>query len=61
MEKNLDEQIRLRAYHLWEMDGCPAGREQHYWFAAVTEITAHAMADVPVKKQPRKKAVRAAA
>ena len=61
MEKNLDEQIRIRAYQLWEMDGCQTGREQHYWFAAATEIAARAMADVPVKKQPRKKAVRAAA
>jgi hypothetical protein len=23
--------IRLRAYHLWEADGCPEGREAEFW------------------------------
>jgi hypothetical protein len=26
-----DERIRVRAYHLWEADGCPTGREVEYW------------------------------
>ena len=25
------QRIRERAYHLWEADGCPAGRETEYW------------------------------
>lgn len=28
------DQIRLRAYHLWEAEGRPAGRDQEYWFRA---------------------------
>jgi hypothetical protein len=33
-EKNTPERvnrIRERAYHLWEADGSPEGREQEYW------------------------------
>jgi hypothetical protein len=26
-----DQQIRERAYHLWEADGRPHGREEEYW------------------------------
>lgn len=25
------QRIRERAYHLWEADGCPAGRDTEYW------------------------------
>jgi hypothetical protein len=27
----LDERIRIRAYHLWEQDGRPAGRDAEFW------------------------------
>jgi Protein of unknown function (DUF2934) len=33
-QKNTPEResrIRERAYHLWEADGRPEGREQEYW------------------------------
>jgi len=26
-----EQRIRLRAYHLWEADGCPHGRAAEYW------------------------------
>jgi hypothetical protein len=26
-----DQRIRKRAYHLWEEDGCPEGRDLEYW------------------------------
>lgn len=26
-----DQRIRERAYHLWEADGCPEGRDLEYW------------------------------
>jgi hypothetical protein len=28
---SLDERIRVRAYHLWEADGRPRGREEEFW------------------------------
>ncbi len=26
-----EEKVRIRAYHLWEADGGPVGRDQEYW------------------------------
>lgn len=28
---NLNERIRKRAYHLWELDGRPEGRDLEFW------------------------------
>lgn len=58
----MEEQIRTRAYELWEEAGCPQGQDQAFWFRAATELAQNAMADVPVKKtRTRKPAVRKAA
>jgi hypothetical protein len=32
-----DDAIRQRAYFLWEKDGRPEGRDQHYWHLAHDE------------------------
>ena len=32
------EQIRQRAYELWEAAGCPEGREQEFWHEAEREL-----------------------
>ena len=37
---NLDEEIRRRAYELWEQHGRESGREQEHWFLAEREILA---------------------
>jgi hypothetical protein len=40
-KKNTPERtnrIRERAYHLWESDGRPEGREQEYWERAEAMI-----------------------
>jgi Protein of unknown function (DUF2934) len=40
-QKNTPERtnrIRERAYHLWEVDGRPEGREQEYWERAEAMI-----------------------
>ena len=34
-----DEQIRTRAYYLWEADGRPQGRDWEYWIKAKEEMT----------------------
>jgi hypothetical protein len=31
---DLDERIRERAYHLWEVEGYPEGRAEEYWYRA---------------------------
>lgn len=36
--RNLEDQTRATAYALWEADGKPEGKEQHYWQRAIEEI-----------------------
>jgi hypothetical protein len=38
MEKPTEEQIRVRAYVLWELAGKPDGREHEFWHEAEKEI-----------------------
>jgi len=33
-----DDEIRLRAYHLWEINGRQDGRELDYWLQAALEL-----------------------
>ena len=35
-----DEDIRVCAYHLWEADGCPEGRDLEYWQRAQQSLAA---------------------
>jgi hypothetical protein len=35
---NMDEEIRRRAYELWEQSGYQAGRETEHWLLAESEI-----------------------
>jgi hypothetical protein len=37
---NLDEEIRRRAYELWEQHGRESGHEKEHWLLAETEILA---------------------
>lgn len=34
----MEDEIKRRAYELWEADGRPQGQDQVYWFKAVSEI-----------------------
>lgn len=52
----MDDQIRRRAYEMWEADGCPQGQDQQYWFKAIAEIASGAAREI---KPPRKRASRA--
>jgi len=36
--KNLEEEIRIRAYLLYEQEGRQDGRDQEYWLRAESEI-----------------------
>jgi len=67
-----DDAIRTRAYLMWEADGQPWGRDEHYWNRARTELAAlvpsrstRAAASAPVtgkvKKAPAGKPGKAAA
>ena len=53
----MEDQVRRRAYQLWEADGCPQGQDQHYWFKALAEVAASAATTItpPPKRAPRVK------
>lgn len=53
----MDDQVRRRAYELWEADGRPQGQDQQYWFKALAELASAAAKTI---KPPRKRASRAA-
>jgi hypothetical protein len=38
MDQATEERVRQRAYELWQLQGCPAGREQEHWDQAMQEI-----------------------
>lgn len=41
--------IQQRAYYLWEADGRPDGRSEHYWQLALAEAQAAVKPDKPAK------------
>ena len=59
-----NEAIAQRAYYLWEADGRPEGRSEHYWQMALTEAHLAARSEKPDKparaKAPKKIAPKAA-
>ncbi len=59
MDIDLEEQVRYRAYEIWECEGRPNGREGLHWEQAVGEIISLSRAQAPAKsKAPVKKAVK---
>jgi hypothetical protein len=40
MQSNLENQIRERAYHLWEASGYQDGAADQHWLAAESEVLA---------------------
>jgi hypothetical protein len=59
-----EDAVRTRAYLMWEADGRPFGRDDHYWGLALAEVSTP-MADKPKRAAattavPEKKAKAAA-
>jgi hypothetical protein len=38
VDLNFEQDVRKAAYHLWEKDGRPEGREKDYWFMALEQM-----------------------
>jgi hypothetical protein len=34
-----DDDIRARAYELWQEEGCPTGKPDEFWFRACVELS----------------------
>ena len=42
-----NEEIAVAAYHLWQQEGCPSGREAEHWRRAKEQLRAQARQDPP--------------
>jgi hypothetical protein len=38
LDRETEERIERRAYELWQLEGCPSGRDQQHWDQAQKEI-----------------------
>jgi hypothetical protein len=38
MQHSNEDQLRARAYAIWEREGCPVGKDQEHWDLAVKEM-----------------------
>lgn len=52
MDEIPEEQIRQRAHHIWEREGCPAGREAEHWQMARTELAMQMKPDLATEPNP---------
>ena len=64
MSSTSDDAIRQRAYQLWEADGRPDGKAEHYWSIAAAEagkkpIQSAAKSKADATKAPKAKAAAA--
>jgi hypothetical protein len=50
----VDNDIRTRAYHIWEAEGRPGGREIDHWLKARAELENEVEANAPAKSAPAK-------
>lgn len=53
-----NDAIQQRAYYLWEADGRPEGRSEHYWQLALAEAQSVAAAARPTEARPTDRAAR---
>ena len=56
MSITTEEHIRVRAYHLWEADGRPDGRDLEFWERAQQSLAngEHHSVQSPPKASPRR-------
>ncbi|QQR38935.1 DUF2934 domain-containing protein [Devosia rhizoryzae] len=40
VDMDFEQNVRKAAYHLWEDDGRPFGKEKDYWFRAIEMLMA---------------------
>lgn len=40
VDMDFEQSVRKTAYHLWEDDGRPFGKEKDYWFLAIEKLMA---------------------
>ncbi|EJC84229.1 Protein of unknown function (DUF2934) [Rhizobium leguminosarum bv. trifolii WSM2297] len=53
MQLSDEEQLRRRAYAIWERQGCPNGKDIEIWELAVKEMNGQAPPQVPEAPFPK--------
>jgi hypothetical protein len=48
MDANLEQQVRMRAYELWVLNGKIDGHDSDYWYAAESEVLAKGVEASPI-------------
>ena len=49
-DPHFEQMVREAAYGLWERDGRPDGREQHYWYLALAKCMRRREVEERVKR-----------
>ena len=52
VDLDFEQQVRVSAYHLWEADGRPDGRETEYWFRALEKLLSERRSAAAVDQKP---------
>ncbi len=56
MTPEMEAQIRVRAYHIWEEQGRPSGQDREHWLQAMMELMEGVDRGLMPKPRPAKKA-----
>lgn len=52
VDMDFEQSVRKAAYHLWEADGRPFGKEKDYWFRAIEKLMAERSHAQPSDTEP---------
>ena len=55
IKDDLRKQIELRAYHIWESEGRPQGRQEEHWRMAEAELLAKPVTRAKAAIRPKTK------
>ena len=53
VDMDFEQNVRKAAYHLWEDDGRPFGKEKDYWFRAIEMLMAERADDKAAGAAPK--------
>ncbi|NVN85190.1 MAG: DUF2934 domain-containing protein [Rhodopseudomonas sp.] len=52
MDDTMQERIKHRAREIWELAGCPEGRDEEFWLQAEQEIHGEAATHEKISAEP---------
>jgi hypothetical protein len=52
MDRDREEEIRMRAHRIWEQEGKPVGRDAEHWQKAMQELTGRSSSGDAKAREP---------